>query len=123
VKIGSLGELPADQSIRGFIGTPLPGAVGIGKIGLHPKLFLQLSMQVMFTAIVQGGGFTGQLGQSAEEPELYLTGFFSSYLRHLVGKDQAGYAFYLSVNPAFVAIPNNRVPFPMTKLLKIVNLR
>ena len=24
---------------RGFIGTPLPGAVGIGKIGPHPKLF------------------------------------------------------------------------------------
>jgi hypothetical protein len=61
-KIGSLGEVPADQSISGFIGTPLPGAVGISKIGLHPKLFLQTGMQVVFTAIIQRGGFTGQLG-------------------------------------------------------------
>src|ERR671915_1339898 len=122
VKIGSLGEVPADQPISGFIGTPLPGAVGISKIGLHPKLFLQTGMQVMFTAIIQRGGFTGQLGQSAEEPELYRTGFLSSDPRHLVGEDQAGYPFYLSVNPSSVPIPNNRVSFPMTKLLAIVNL-
>jgi hypothetical protein len=49
-------------------------------------------MQVMFTAITQRGGLPGQLGQSAEEEELYLTGFFSSDLGHLVGEDQAGYA-------------------------------
>ena len=67
LKIGSLGEVPADQPISGFIGTSLPGAVRISKIGLHPKLFLQPSMEVMFTAIIQGGGFTGQLGQSAKE--------------------------------------------------------
>jgi hypothetical protein len=79
-------------------------------------------MQVVFTAIVQGGGFTGQLGPSAEEEELYRTGFFGSDLRHLVGEDQAGYAFYPSVNPTFVAIPNNGVSFPMTKLLSATNL-
>jgi hypothetical protein len=45
LKIGSLGEVPADQSIRGFISTPLPGAVRISKVSLHPKLFLQPSMQ------------------------------------------------------------------------------
>jgi hypothetical protein len=54
-------------------------------------------MEVMFTAIIQGGGLASQLGQSAEEPELYLTGFFGSDLWHLVGKDQAGYALYLGV--------------------------
>jgi hypothetical protein len=56
LKIGSLGEVPAEQSIGGFIGTSLPGAVRISKVGLHPKLFLQSSMQVMFTAIIQRGG-------------------------------------------------------------------
>jgi hypothetical protein len=81
-----------------------------------------MEVQVMFTAIIQGGGFTGQLGQSAEEPELYRTGFFSSDLGHLVGEDQAGYPLHLSVNPSSVAIPNNRVSFPMTKLLSVTNL-
>src|SRR5918999_3337804 len=122
LKISSLGEVPANQSISGFIGTPLPGAIGISKIGLHPQLFLQPSMQVMFTAIIQGGGFTGQFGPAAEEPELYRTGFFSSDPRHLVGEDQAGYRFYLSVNPSSVPLPNNGVSFPMTTLLAIVNL-
>ena len=123
MKIGSLGEVPAEQSIGGFIGAPLPRAAGISKIGLHPKLFLQSSMQVMFTAIIQGGGFTGQFGQSAEEEELYRAGFFGSDLGHLVGKDQAGYPLYLSVNPSSVALPNNGVPFPMTKFLSVANLR
>jgi hypothetical protein len=66
LKIGSLGEVPAEQSIGGFIGTSLPGAVRISKVGLHPKLFLQSSMQVMFTAIIQRGGLASQLGQSAK---------------------------------------------------------
>ena len=79
-------------------------------------------MQVMFTAIIQGGGFTGQLGQLAKEEELYRTGFFGSDLGHLVGEDQAGYSLYFGVNPSSVSIPNNRVPFPMTKLLTITNL-
>ena len=91
-------------------------------MGLHPKLFLQPSMQVMFTAIIQRGGLTRQLGQSAKKEELYRTGFFSSNLRHLVGKDQAGYPLYFGVNPSSVALPNNRVSFPMTKLLSIANL-
>jgi hypothetical protein len=43
-----------------------------------------MQVQVMFTAIIQGGGLAGQLGQSAEEPKLYHTGFFGSDLRHLV---------------------------------------
>jgi hypothetical protein len=77
---------------------PTAGAVGISKIGPHLKLFLQTGMQVMFAAIIQRGGFTRQLGQSAEEPELYRTGFFGPDLRHLVGKDQARYSLYLSVN-------------------------
>jgi hypothetical protein len=34
----------------------------------------------MFTAIIQGGGSPGQLGQSAEEEDLYRTGFFGPYL-------------------------------------------
>ncbi len=76
----------------------------------------------MFTAIIQGGGSPGQFGQAAEEEELYRAGFFSSDPGHLVGKDQAGYPLYLRVNPAFVAIPNNGVSFPMTKLLTIANL-
>jgi hypothetical protein len=76
----------------------------------------------MFTAIIQGGGFTGQLGQLAEEEELYRTGFFGPDLGHLVGEDQAGYPLYLGVNPSFVAIPNNGVPFPMTKFLSVANL-
>ena len=76
----------------------------------------------MFTAIIQGGGFTGQFGQLAEEEELYLAGFFGSDLRHLVGKDQTGYPLYLSVNPSSVSIPNNGVPFPMTKFLSVANL-
>jgi hypothetical protein len=101
----------------------LPGAVGISKIGLHPKLFLQTGMQVMFTAIIQRSGFTGQLGQSAEEPELYRTGFFSSNLWYLVGEDKAGYSLYFCMNPGFVSIPNNRVSFPMAKLLTMANLR
>ena len=122
MKISSLGEVAADQPIGGFIGTSLPGAVGISKVGLHPKLFLQPSMQVMFTAIIQSSGFTGQLGQAAEEEELYRTGFFSSDPRRLVGEDQAGYPFYLSVNPSSVPIPNNGVPFPMTKFLSVANL-
>jgi hypothetical protein len=71
LKIGSLGEVPADQPISGFIGTPLPGAVRISKIGLHPKLFLQTGMQVMFTAIIQGGGLPGQLGPSAKEEDRF----------------------------------------------------
>jgi hypothetical protein len=80
------GEVPADQSIHGFIGTPLPGAVGISKIGPHPKLFLQTGMQVMFAAIIQRGGFTRQLGQSAEEPELYRTSFFGPIFGTLSAK-------------------------------------
>ena len=76
----------------------------------------------MFTTIIQGGGLPGQLGPSAEEEELYLAGFFGSDLRHLVGKDQAGYPLYLSVYPAFASIPNNGVSFPMTKLLSVANL-
>jgi hypothetical protein len=83
--------LPSDQSISGFIGIPLPGAVGISKIGPHPKLFLQTGMQLMFTAIIQRGGLASQLRGSTEEPELYL-----------------------SVNPSSVSIPNNRISFPMT---------
>jgi hypothetical protein len=79
-------------------------------------------MQVMFTAIIQGGGFTGQFGQSAEEPDLYLAGFFGPDLRHLVGKYQAGDPLYFGVNPSFVPVPNNGVSFPMTKLLTIANL-
>jgi hypothetical protein len=79
-------------------------------------------MQVMFTAIIQGGGFTGQLGQLAEKPELYPTGFFGPDLGHLVGEDQAGDPLYLGVNPSFVALPNNGVSFPMTKLLTMANL-
>jgi hypothetical protein len=69
----------------------------------------------MLTTIVQRGGLTSQLGQSAEEEELYRTGFFSPDLRHLVGEDQAGYPLYFGVNPSFVSIPNNWVSFPMTK--------
>ena len=122
LKIGSLGEVPADQPIGGFIGTSLPGAVGISKIGLHPKLLLQPSMQVMFTAIIQSSGFTGQFGQLAKAEELYRTGFFGPDLRHLVGEDQAGDPLYLGVNPSFVALPNNGVSFPMTKLLTMANL-
>ncbi len=76
----------------------------------------------MFTAIIQSSGFTGQLGQAAEEEELCRTGFFSSDLGHLVGKDQAGYPLYFSVNPSFVPVPNNGVSFPMTKLPPMVNL-
>jgi hypothetical protein len=68
-------------------------------------------------------GLASQFGQSPKEEGLYRAGFFSSDLRHLVGENQAGYALYLSVNPSSAAIPNSRVPFPMTKLLKIVNLR
>jgi hypothetical protein len=79
-------------------------------------------MQVMFTAIIQGGGFTGQFGQSAKEEELYRTGFLGPDLRHLVGEDQAGYPLYLGVNSSFVAIPNNGVSFPMTNLLTVANL-
>src|SRR5918992_3331233 len=104
------------------MGTPLPGAVRISKISLHPKLFLHPSLQVMFTPIIQGGGSPGQLGQSAKEEELYRTGFFGPDLRHLVGEDHAGYSLYFGVNPSSVSIPNNRVPFPMTKLLTIANL-
>jgi hypothetical protein len=48
-----------------------PGAVGVSKIDFHPKLFLQTGMQVMFTAIIQSSGFTGQLGQSVKEEEFY----------------------------------------------------
>ena len=76
----------------------------------------------MFTAIIQRGGFTSQLGQSAEEPELHRTGLFSSDPGHLVGEDQAGDPLYLGVNPSFVALPNNGVSFPMTKLLTMANL-
>ena len=72
--------------------------------------------------MIQGGGFTGQLGQSAEEEELYRTGFFGPDLRHLVGEDQAGYLLYFGVNSSSVAIPNNGVSFPMTKLRPMVNL-
>jgi hypothetical protein len=79
-------------------------------------------MQVMFTAIIQSGGFTGQFGQSAEEEELYRAGFFGSDLGHLVGKDQAGYPLYFGVNPSFVPVPNNGVSFPMTKLPPMANL-
>ena len=76
----------------------------------------------MLTAIVQRSGLPGQLGQSAEEEDLYRTGFFGSDPRHLVGEDQAGYPLYFSVNPAFASIPNNGVSFPVTKLLTITNL-
>src|ERR687896_1386628 len=47
-------------------------------------------MQVMFTAIIQSSGFTGQFGQVAKAEELYRTGFFGPDLRHLVGEDQVG---------------------------------
>jgi hypothetical protein len=58
----------------------------------------------------------------AKEEELYRTGFFGPYLRHLVGEDQAGDPLYFGVNPSFVPVPNNGVSFPMTKLLTITNL-
>jgi hypothetical protein len=79
-------------------------------------------MQVMFTAIIQSSGFTGQFGQLAKAEELYRTGFFGPDLGHLVGEDQAGDPLYLGVNPSFVALPNNGVSFPMTKLLTMANL-
>jgi hypothetical protein len=66
-------------------------------------------MQVMFTAIIQSSGFTGQFGQLAKAEELYRTGFFGPDLGHLVGKDQAGDPLYLGVNSSFVALPNNGV--------------
>jgi hypothetical protein len=34
----------------------------------------------------------------------------------------AGYPLYLRVNPSSVALPNNGVPFPMTKFLSVANL-
>jgi hypothetical protein len=43
-------------------------------------------MQVMFTAIIQGGGLPGQLGPSAKEEELYLTGFFARVFGTLSAK-------------------------------------
>jgi hypothetical protein len=76
----------------------------------------------MFTAIIQGGGFTSQFRQLVKEEELYRTGFFGPDLGHLVGKDQAGYPLYFGMNPSFVPVPNNGVSFPMTKLLTIANL-
>jgi hypothetical protein len=76
----------------------------------------------MFTAIIQRGGLASQLGQSAEEEDLYHTGFFGPDLGYLVGEDQAGYPLYLGVNPSSVSIPNNGISFPMTKLLTIANL-
>ena len=76
----------------------------------------------MFTPIIQGGGLPGQLGQSAKEEELYRTGFFGPDLQHLVGEDHAGYSLYFGVNPSSGFIPNNGVPFPMTKLPPMVNL-
>src|ERR671914_2298420 len=79
-------------------------------------------MQVMFTAIIQSSGFTGQFGQVAKAEELYRTGCFGPDLGHLVGEDQAGDPLYSGVNPSFVSIPNNGVSFPMTKLLTIANL-
>ena len=114
LKIGSLGEVPANQSISGFIGTPLPGAVGIGKIGLHPKLFLQPSMEVMFTAIIQGGGFAGQFGQLAKEEELYRTGFFGPYLGYLLPRCES--RFY--VHPQqWCPLPNDQTPHDYQSLL------
>jgi hypothetical protein len=116
VKISSLRKISADESIGGFIRPPLPGTVGIGKIRLHAKLFLQTGVEVMFTAIIKGGGFARLFGYLVENPQLHIAGFPGADPGYFVRKDKAGDSLDLGMESCVVPIPNNRISFPMPKL-------
>jgi hypothetical protein len=65
----------------------------------------------MLAAVVQGGGLAGLPRQPAEEQELHIAGLLGADLRHLVGKDEAGDALDLGVDPGFMPVPDDRVAF------------
>jgi hypothetical protein len=121
-EIGPLGEVPPEQPVGRLVRAPLPGAIGVGEIGPHAELLPETGVQVMLAAVVQGGGFAGLPRQPAEEQELHIAGLLGADLRHLAGKDEAGDALDLGVDPGFMPVPDDRVAFPVSELRALADL-
>ena len=122
-EVGFLGQVSADEPDDIFDGTSLPTLVGVAEVGPCAEHFIDSHMLGVLRAVVIGDGPPHMRWVSAQASVDGLCEIGSPFLLQLRQMNEASGTFQTNADGFFALSGNNRVRFPVTGLLALLDIR
>lgn len=120
VHAGAFGQVLTDQSVRVFVGSPLPRVMRVGEIEARAALSFDVLIVVKFRSVVSGDGMdAGRM--FANEPGRSGCHRFHGAVRQLADQGVAGLPLYQGDDAVLASRTHDGIDLPVANLTTVVD--